>query len=53
VRRPIPVAWYQALKQERRRYEIGEPPYDDLALRDRKLICATSAGVKGRGLFPL
>jgi Protein of unknown function (DUF4231) len=24
----------QALKQERRRYEIGEPPYDDLVSRN-------------------
>lgn len=28
----------QELKQARRRYEIGEPPYDDPALRDRKLM---------------
>jgi hypothetical protein len=28
----------QTLKQERRRYDVGEPPYDDSALRDRKLM---------------
>jgi len=28
----------QALTQARRRYEIGEQPYDDPALRDRKLM---------------
>jgi Protein of unknown function (DUF4231) len=28
----------QTLKQERRRYDVGEPPYNDPALRDRKLM---------------
>ena len=28
----------QTLKQERRRYDVGEPPYNDPSLRDRKLI---------------
>jgi hypothetical protein len=28
----------QTLKQERRRYDVGEPPYDDPAVRDRKLM---------------
>jgi hypothetical protein len=28
----------QMLKQERRRYDVGEPPYNDPALRDRKLM---------------
>lgn len=28
----------QALKQERRRYDVGDPPYDDPNLRDRKLM---------------
>jgi Protein of unknown function (DUF4231) len=30
-------AW-QTLKQERRRYEVGEPPYDDSATRDQELM---------------
>jgi hypothetical protein len=29
---------YQTLKQERRRYDVGEPPYNDPSLRDRKLM---------------
>ena len=29
---------WQTLKQERRRYDVGEPPYNDPALRDRKLM---------------
>jgi Protein of unknown function (DUF4231) len=29
---------YQTLKQERRRYDVGEPPYDDPTLRDRRLM---------------
>ena len=28
----------QTLKQERRRYDVGEPPYNDPALCDRKLM---------------
>ena len=28
----------QTLKQERRRYDVGEAPYDDPALRDRRLM---------------
>jgi len=28
----------QALKQERRKYMVGEPPYDDPTMRDRHLI---------------
>jgi hypothetical protein len=29
---------YQTLKQEHRRYHVGEPPYNDPSLRERKLM---------------
>lgn len=29
---------FQALNQERRRYDVGDPPYNDPFLRDRKLM---------------
>ena len=33
----------QTLKQERRRYDVGEPPYNDPALCDRKLMDVVNA----------
>ena len=35
-------AWL-TLRHERRRYDVGEPPYHDFALRDRKLMEVVNA----------